>query len=671
MKKIVTLLFILQLVFISTNGQTANWQWAKSMGGSSNEGGKSVAVDNSGNVYVTGYFQLTVDFDPSAATANLTSSAYDDIFITKFDRAGNFLWAKRIGGAGDDDGVAIAVDPNGDIIITGFFDGMVDFDPDSLGIYNLINTPGNVDAFILKLDANGNFIWAGNIGGGGGGWPSSLKTDNVGNIYIAGFFLGTYDFDPDAGASFNLTSTTGSSDIYLLKLNNQGVFQWVKSFGGSLADNASAIVIDANQNCYVTGYFDGTADFNPDLNLSDSITANGGKDIFIVKVDSNGNLIYASGIGGATDEWAYSLATDLQNNLYITGYFTGTVDFDPNLINTVYLTSAGLQDIFILKLDSLGNYLWAKNIGGAGYDYGNSIVFDTIANGSVLLTGSFSGTVDFDPSAAIHSVTSAGTQNSFLLKLDVAGNFQWAQGVGGAMDDEETSIALDGIGNIFTTGYFNSSSISFGSNALANFTNGGGQEDIYLAKFGVCSSHFSVFPDTIPQHWFAVNEAYGSSQLAYTWYWGDGDSSVAQFPDHVYSSAGLYTICLTVNDSMGCADSYCDTTNIFRVNQSSSVISMTVIPQIITSIVNVEQGKMNAIIYPNPTTDEFTIQLSEQNKQAELIVTDLLGEIVVRSTIHGRIRMSAKELNLRSGIYLLTVSTIGSIQNFKLVVGGN
>ncbi len=669
MKKIFTLLFIIQLVFVSTNGQTANWQWAKSMGGASNEGGKSVAVDNSGNVYVTGYFQLTVDFDPSAATVNLTSSAYDDIFITKFDRAGNFLWAKRIGGAGDDDGVAIVIDPNGDIIITGFFDGTVDFDPDSVGIYNLINTPGNVDAFILKLDANGNFIWAGSIGGGVGGWPSSLKTDNVGNIFIAGFFLGTYDFNPDAGASFNMTSTSGSTDIYLLKLNNQGVFQWAKSMGGSSADNASAITIDANQNCYVTGYFDSTVDFNPDPNLSDSITANGGKDIFIVKVDSNGNLIYASGIGGSTDEWGYSLATDLQNNLYITGYFTGTVDFDPNLSTTAYLTSAGLQDIFILKLDSLGNYLWSKNIGGAGYDYGNSIVFDTIANGSVLLTGSFSSTVDFDPSAAIHSVTSAGTQNSFLLKLDRAGNFQWAEGIGGSMDDEGTSLAVDGIGNIFTTGYFNSSSISFGSNALTNFTNGGGQEDIYLAKFGVCSAHFSVFPDTIPQHWFAMNEAYGSSQLSYTWYWGDGDSSVGQFPNHAYAAAGLYTICLAVNDSMGCADSYCDTTNIYRVDQSSSVISMTVIPQILTSVLNVEQERINAIIYPNPTTDEFTIALPDENRPSEIIVSNLLGKILYHSIINKSIKVSAAELNLKNGIYLLSIRSSRSVGNFKLVVG--
>ncbi len=221
--KLQKVLFVCMLALfgLSNNANAQALQWAKSMGGADPDYGLSIALDGSGNVYTTGFFEGTADFDPGAGVFNLTSAGYRDIYISKLDASGNFVWAKAMGGAFDDLGSSIAIDGSGNVYTTGYFSGTVDFDPGA-GVFNLTSA-GFEDIFISKLDASGNFVWANAMGGADPDYGSSIALDGSGNVYTTGFFEGTADFDPGAGVA-NLTSA-GSSDIFVAKYfqNSTGI----------------------------------------------------------------------------------------------------------------------------------------------------------------------------------------------------------------------------------------------------------------------------------------------------------------------------------------------------------------------------------------------------------------------------------------------------------------
>ena len=392
-----------------TSAYAQTFTWAKSMGGTSGDRGYSIATDASGNVYTTGYFAGTADFDPGAGTFNLTSAGYNDIFISKLDAFGNFVYAKSMGGTSNDEGISIALDASGNVYTTGDFGGTVDFDP-GLGIFNLTSA-GSPDIFISKLDASGNFLWAKAMGGTDLDRGFSLSFDASGNVYTTGDFGGTADFDPGAG-TFNLTSA-GYEDIFISKLDISGNFVWAKSMGGTDYDVGYSIALDASSNVYTTGYFQGTADFDPGTGTF-NLTSTGSEDIFISKLDASGNFVYTKSMGGTGTDHGHSIAIDASGNVYTTGYFYDIADFDPGT-GTFNLTSVGYDDIFISKLDASGNFVYAKSMGGTSNDYGYSIALD--ASGNVYTTGVFYGTADFDPGAGTFNLTSAGTYDIFVHKM--------------------------------------------------------------------------------------------------------------------------------------------------------------------------------------------------------------------------------------------------------------
>ena len=261
-----------------TNG---NFLWAKSFGGNGYSEGKSIALDISGNVYTTGVFSGTVDFDPGAGTTNFTSNGGNDVFVQKIDPQGNLLWVKCIGGSGPDKVESIIIDVFGSVYTTGSFIGTVDFDPNS-GISTL-TAQGNLtsDSYIQKLDSGGNFLWAKSFGGVGNDLGSSITVDLSGNIYTTGVFLGTVDFDPGAGTT-NLTSN-GNKDVFIQKMDSSGNFLWAESFGGSNSDDSYSITVNALGDVYATGYFNDTVSFNPGAGTT-GITSNGSDDVFVLKM---------------------------------------------------------------------------------------------------------------------------------------------------------------------------------------------------------------------------------------------------------------------------------------------------------------------------------------------------------------------------------------------------
>ena len=224
MKSVRVVWSLLLAALVLTTGTPSTYAWSSAQatvsvfGGASSEYGYSIAVDSSGNVYTTGYFQGTVDFDPGTGTSNLTSAGSTDVFVSKLDSSGNFVWAKRLGGASSDYGYSIAVDSSGNVYTTGYFEGTADFDPGA-GTSNLTSA-GSGDVFVSKLDSSGALVWAKGFGGTSNDRGQSIAVDSSGNVYTTGYFAGTVDFDPGAGTS-NLTSA-GGDDVFVLKLTSSG-----------------------------------------------------------------------------------------------------------------------------------------------------------------------------------------------------------------------------------------------------------------------------------------------------------------------------------------------------------------------------------------------------------------------------------------------------------------
>jgi hypothetical protein len=401
--------------FVSKLDSSGAFLWARRMGGAGYDRGSALAVDANGNVYTTGVFEGTADFDPGPGLATLTSAGVEDIFVSKLDRDGNFVWARAMGGTLDESPTHIEVDTAGNVYTTGNFQGTADFDP---GTSTYALTGGmRYDIFISKLDWDGDFLWARSMGGVEYDLSQSLALDASSNVYTTGLFWGTADFDPGAG-THTLTSA-GLTDIFVSKLDSNGDFLWARSMGGSDSEVSESLALDASGNLYTTGYFLGTADFDPGAGIY-GLTSAGRLDIFVSKLDRDGDFIWARGMGGADYDSGLALAVDASGNVYTTGSFQGAADFDPGA-GTHTLTGAGGDDLFVSRLGRDGNFVWAKSMGGANTDRGLGLAVDAIGN--VYATGYFLGAADFNPSLGTADLTSAGADDIFIVKLQEAAIF--------------------------------------------------------------------------------------------------------------------------------------------------------------------------------------------------------------------------------------------------------
>lgn len=491
MNKLLILIALPIFLGLNTFAQSTNFLWAKQLGGVGDDISRSCTVDAAGNVYTTGTFSGTADFDPGPGIYNLAADSNSRLngFISKLDAAGNFLWAKKIGGINQVYCNSIVVDANGNVYIIGYFSGTAEFGAGS-GITDMTST-GSSDAFVLKLDASGNYIWAKQIGGSGIASGISITVDANGNVCIVGTFSGGIDFDPGLGI-YDMTSI-GTYDVFILKLDTSGNFIYAKQIGGYYGSGyteGNSIAVDASGNVYTTGFFSGQTDFDPGPGIYNMAVPSwwtiSNDDVFILKLDASGNFLWAKQLGGVNDDHGLSIAVDANGNVYTTGYFHITADFDPG--PGIYNMTAGFGNasgVFVSKLDALGNFLWAKQLGGFGGDIGNSIAVD--GNGNVYTTGYFTDTADFDPGPGIYNMIapnppgSIGNYNVFISKLDASGNFLWAKQLGGTNSDQGNSLAVDAIGNVYTTGYFRGTADFDPGPGTYNLTSFGGR-DAFVVK---------------------------------------------------------------------------------------------------------------------------------------------------------------------------------------------
>ncbi len=363
-----------------------------------------------------------------------------------------FLWAKAGGSTSDDYGNSIAVDQNGNSIVTGRFTGTASF----LGT-NMVSS-GLDEIYLMKLDSNGSRVWLKRAGGTNTDEAYSTTLDSLGNIYVAGRFASTANF-----GTTNLTSA-GTHDMFLAKYDLNGNFLWARRGGGTNVDYANAVCTDTVGNVFVAGIFSSSATFGNTV-----LTSGGGRDVFVAKYDAGGNLVWANSFGSPSDDVGFSIAADNSGSVFVSGWLIGAVTFAGKVAN-----SLGAQDIFLAKYDYNGIAQWLRRAGGsAAYDYCYSVAVDTLGNPYVC--GSFRSTATFGNT----NLTSSGSADIALAKYDTAGNFLWAQKAGSSTgDDEAYGVAVDRVGNAFLTGYFRGTASFSGTNITSS-----GQHDLFIAKY--------------------------------------------------------------------------------------------------------------------------------------------------------------------------------------------
>jgi hypothetical protein len=443
MKKIILFTVVFNLFHQVFFAQTSNWIWAKEAIGSGpgtlSEEGLSCAIDAFGNVYAVGGFKESF---VAFGSSTLSMVGNSDMFLVKYDQNGNVIWARGAGGIGGDAAAfSVAVDPSGNIVVSGEFTSPTI----SFGAFTLTNT-GSDDIFIVKYDTSGNVLFAKSGKGSKEENGYSISTDVAGSIYVTGYFASpTLVFD-----SITLTNSDTISfieyDVFIVKYSSTGSVLWAKSAGGGNGsiNQGTSITTDASGDVIVTG-----AVQSPTITFGGTTLTNTGyRDMFIVKYDSNGNVIWAKNPGGYYD-YGSCVKVDLSDDIYVTGSFQSpTMIFDTITLNCFGADSL-FEDMFIVKYDTNGNVIWAKSAGGSSHDLGYSIALDSTG---VYSTGLFeSPTIVFGIDTLVYP---AGAQDPlFVVKYDLNGNVICAEALASGGDDI-LGIATDNFGNAYIAGDF-------------------------------------------------------------------------------------------------------------------------------------------------------------------------------------------------------------------------
>ena len=485
MKNLVRLFIIITFCNFANAQLVLDWSQNAQGGGELIYGPKAmnniIATDTSGNIYATGKILTNVsnlvDFDPGPGVFNLDVSV-GNIYISKTDASGNFVWAKQIGGAGPAFPGAITLDATGNIYISvkiGF--GAWDLNP-SPTVNTQVLSYTSQRNIIEKLNNNGELIWIKSIDNEYSesyGQISDLNVDDAGNVYATGSYRLNSDFDPGAGV-FNLSTISDTFvNNFALKLNSSGDFVWAKAFkrtAGYFQDNIISHTIknDANGNVYISGYFTGTTDFDPGVGVLNK-TSIGSRSLFVAKLNSNGDLVWVN-----TNEKNWNsqygfeskMVLDAANNLLV---------FDTKL------NSDGYKNSVVYKIDGTGGItLWSKSLTevsvligvnglyNTGYIDSNGMTID--AFGSIYLTGKFFNTVDFDPGIGVYTLSSYINPNlnngfeAFIVKLDFDGNFIFANKLGGLGDDYISNILVSPSGKLIVKGFAGSGGINKSTTAI-------------------------------------------------------------------------------------------------------------------------------------------------------------------------------------------------------------
>jgi len=434
---------------------------------------RGVAVDGDGDIYVTGMFSGTVDFDPGAGTTNLDAPLGDSIFVTKLNSSGALIWAVAlVGGSGGYTSVNdIDVDASENVYLGGLFYGTMDFDP---GAGTDSKTSTQEAIFVTKLNSSGALSWAHSIDGTSDEAALGIGVDSSNSVCVAGRFQGTVDFDPGAGTT-NRTAT-GTSDAFIAKFDTSGALLWSYATGGTSDDSAEDVATDSANNVYVTGRFFGTSvDFDPGVGTTTMTSSIG--PAYLQKFNASGTFQWAAQTSAGYEGIAYGISVDGSDNVYITGAFTDAFDILPG-VGAEFHTPDGGSDAFVEKFNSSGVGQWITILSDTAGATGTRC--DSPAAG-VYTAGTFYGTADFDPGAGTATVL-GGTPSGFLQALDANGALVYhAEQKSSNGRDYAIDSALDGNGNLYIVGAI-SGAVDFDTSADTNIVTGN-YVDTFIAKF--------------------------------------------------------------------------------------------------------------------------------------------------------------------------------------------
>lgn len=532
-----------------------------------------------------------------------------------------------------------------------------------------------------------NHHWTNTVNGGSSAVGYCITSDEFGNVYAAGVFASTTDFDPSAGVS-NLTSN-GGLDVYLVKTNPQGEFIWAKNFGGSNDDIPSEIVISQTGNVYLTGIFAGTADFNPDAAIS-NLTAVGLSDVFVLKVNSDGQFTWAKSIGSTNNDEGNGIdIDDFNESVFVIGSFSATIDLDPG-VGTQNVTTVGSTDVFMLKLNAAGDYLTSKTVGSISADRGEDIVINE-SSGDQYMTGFFGSTADFDPSGAVVELN--GGNDIFLWKLNEANDFVYAKKMGGIAVDEGRNIDLDGSGNVYINGSFISTCNFDPNGGTLNITSNG-SDDVFIAKFTSSGdlTWVKTFGSIGTEDYMEMDvTTFGNIYIT-----GEMADNMDGNPDAVgvnlltkLGAEDAYIVSLAFDGSFNWATSYGstvlgaytrgfgvhsdDNSNVYATGSFNSTVDFdpSVAVNNISAVSGIDiyyqklgpgfngiedQQKVSAIsISPNPNNGVFHLNSDLDLQHVEITITNLRGEVIQKISNTSVQNTTIDLENTSNGVYLIEI----------------
>lgn len=627
-------IFLFLWFVLMNSAKAQNLHWVKSIGGKDADWAGPVQLDAAGNIYVVGSFKDTVDFDPGPGIYTMTSLSsppYNDIFILKLDPDGAFKWSKQISGCM---GGNAYVDNTGNLLLTGYFTGFADLDPGP-GSFMVNSFGGGYYLFASKLDSSGNFLWGTSIGSWGGSCMGlNVCSDSYSNVYLAGIythpssFPNYVDFDP--GPSTYLLSTNGQNDVFLLKLNSAGSFLWAKSFGGVQNDGVGPMQVKANGEFLIAGNFDSGLDLDPGPS-NYFVSPLGPGSQFVSRFDSAGHFIWGKAYGGGIPT---SVLFDASDNVYLSGYFSGTQDFDTGP-GSYTVSSNGGVDSYVLKLTPSGHFNWARNIGGSWHDHNAASQLDS--KGNVYTTGSFSGTVDFDPGPNTSIQSSSGWYDTYLVKLDSLGNFGYAKtfiGQDSSCASFPYSMDSSPADEIFLSGVHHKT-VDFDPGYLHDDLTSNGIYDVFVLKLGACN--LTLGRDSLLEA--CKGEAITlSTHEAALYNWNPGSVSTNSLSFFADSSI---TYTLIAQRSPDCSD-----TIQFHVQVSLCL--------------GVDDNNFvpgnSLMVFPNPTNGAIQIK---GDQETTVVITDVLGRQLLNFELKAE-RHYSQSIELQvPGVYYL-ISSFGS-----------
>lgn len=532
MKLIITLVSLVALTCEVSTAQLLHWakKYEKNSALSSN----ALCIDSFGNCCVTGYFTTTVDFDPGPGVYNLTSVYGPDAFVTKLDSAGNFLWARRFVGYNVCSGSDIAVDQSGNVYVIGKFEASMAVYVDSTS-YGLASFGGG-DIFVVKLNADGEYVWGHGFGGPEIDYGTALAIDESGNLFIAGSFSDTVDFDPTAADYSISTMSTWWRGGFVCKYDTAFNPIWCKQISGTGNFTISDIALH-HDTVYLAGQFYHTIDFDPDTGQA-SVDGGYPGHGYVCKWDPDGQFVWVSQVieGGCK-----ALDIHESGNIYTTGYFHNGGDIN-NFIAARCAPNGNIDWLY-----SLENCFTFVSV----YNQGSAIA---VTDTGVYITGHVqnSSCVDFLPGAS-EFLFSPVFKGAFILKFDTAGQLQWVETFDGGSDDGGTSLALSQNGTIYATGFFSSGDIDFDP-GLDTFILSVPFLGIYVMKFtedpctyDVVVETDSILPVTCTTAGFAqVSLENWNGPYSYSWSTG-ADDTVSY---NTFIAPGTYSV--TVSGANGC-----------------------------------------------------------------------------------------------------------------------